>query len=149
MQLLGPGSLQSSAIIMRSNILRYCINNCRNWGRTTIRCWIHKTHPTPHPNRGAMGSSLLICLRKLKCYNGTVVYMDWYLQVWDRHYKDYTVVRPSFLSHNENRILVRQHLYIDTAPWWLKYKLHIIIAEFLAANFSKLWWFKSPLLLYV
>ena len=38
-----------SAVIMRSNIVSYYINNYRNWGRISIRCWIHKRHPIPHP----------------------------------------------------------------------------------------------------
>ena len=34
--------LQLKAIKKRSNIVRYCINNCRNLGRISIRCWVHK-----------------------------------------------------------------------------------------------------------
>ena len=33
--------IQSSAVITRSSIVRYY----RNWGRISIRCWIHKRHP--------------------------------------------------------------------------------------------------------
>ena len=40
------------------------------------------------------------------------------------HYKDKTVVRPSYLS-NGNPILVRRHLYIATAPWTLLFKSFI------------------------
>ena len=29
--------IQSSAVITRSIMVRYCINNCRNWGRVSIR----------------------------------------------------------------------------------------------------------------
>ena len=43
-------SIQSSAVIERSNMIRYCMHNCRNWGITPIRWWTHKTH-----NRWAMG----------------------------------------------------------------------------------------------
>ena len=32
--------VQSSAIITRSNIVGYYINDYRNWGRKSIRCWI-------------------------------------------------------------------------------------------------------------
>ena len=34
--------IQSSAVITRSSIVRYHINNFSNWVRTSIRCWIHK-----------------------------------------------------------------------------------------------------------
>ena len=27
--------------------MKYCINNCWNWGRISTRCWIHKSHPIP------------------------------------------------------------------------------------------------------
>ena len=39
-----------------SDIVRYLINNCRNWGRISIRCWIPKRHIIPQPNKRAMGS---------------------------------------------------------------------------------------------
>ena len=48
---VGMSLVQSSAIIMCSNI-RYCINDCRNSGRISIRCWIHKRHRIPRPNYG-------------------------------------------------------------------------------------------------
>ena len=48
-------SIQSSAVIMWSNIVTYYTNNYRNWGRILIRCWIHKRHPIPHPNGRDMG----------------------------------------------------------------------------------------------
>ena len=57
--------LQSNAIITRSNLVRYYINNHRNWGRISIRCWTHKKHPIPPPNRRAMGCPLWIFMRKL------------------------------------------------------------------------------------
>ena len=34
--------IQSSAVITQSNKVRYCINNCRNCGRISIRCWIYQ-----------------------------------------------------------------------------------------------------------
>ena len=42
-------NIQSSADITRSNIVRYCINNCRNSGRMSIRCWISQktSHTSP------------------------------------------------------------------------------------------------------
>ena len=43
-------AIQMTAVIRRSIIVRYYINNYRNWGRISIRCWIHKRHPMPRPN---------------------------------------------------------------------------------------------------
>ena len=34
-----------NAVIVQSKIVRCCINNCRNWGKISIRCCIHKRHP--------------------------------------------------------------------------------------------------------
>ena len=46
-----PGLLQiqSSAVTTWSNIVRYYINNYRNWSRTSIRCWIYRRHPPKSP----------------------------------------------------------------------------------------------------
>ena len=57
--------IQSSAVITRSSIVRYHINNFSNWVRTSIRCWIHKRRPIPRPNGLAMGCLLWIFVRKL------------------------------------------------------------------------------------
>ena len=60
--------IQSRTVITRSSIVRYYINNYRNWGRISIRCWIHKRHPIPRPNGQAMGCLLGIFVRKLTTY---------------------------------------------------------------------------------
>ena len=57
--------LQSNAVITRSNIVTYYINNFRNWGWISIRCRIHKRHPIPRPNGQTMGHLLWIFVRKL------------------------------------------------------------------------------------
>ena len=57
--------IQSSAVITRSNIVRYCINNCKNCGRISIRCWMHKIHPIPGPNGWAMWCLLWIFVIKV------------------------------------------------------------------------------------
>ena len=51
------GNIQSSAIIMRSNIVKYY----RNCGRISIRCWIHKIYPIRRPNGRVMRFLLRIC----------------------------------------------------------------------------------------
>ena len=53
--------VQCSAVIKQSNIVRYCINNYRNWGRISTRCWIH----IPCPNGRAMGCLLWLFMRRL------------------------------------------------------------------------------------
>ena len=58
-------SVYHSAVITWSNIVRYYINNYRNWGRILIRCWIHKRYPIPHPSGQAMGCLTWIFVRKL------------------------------------------------------------------------------------
>ena len=47
--------IQWSVVITQSKIVRYYINNYRNWGRLSIKCWIYKRHPIPRPNGRAMG----------------------------------------------------------------------------------------------
>ena len=54
----------SSAVITRSNIVRYYIYDYRNWSRISIRYWNHKRHPIPRPNGRAMGCILWIFVRK-------------------------------------------------------------------------------------
>ena len=87
--------VQLSAVITRSNIVRYYINNYRNWGRISIRCWIHKSRPIPRPNGRAMGVSFVnICekidrvittphciLENLKCYNSAALYLPFDLDL--------------------------------------------------------------------
>ena len=57
--------LQSSAVIMRSNIVRYYMNNYRNWDRISTRCGFHIRHPISRANGRAMGCLLWIFVRKL------------------------------------------------------------------------------------
>ena len=57
--------VQSSVFITWSNIVRYCMNNYRNSGRLSIRCWTHKRHPIARPNGRAMGCLLWIFVRKI------------------------------------------------------------------------------------
>ena len=42
--------IQQRAVLTRSNIVRCFKNNCQDWGRISIRCWIHKKHLIPGPN---------------------------------------------------------------------------------------------------
>ena len=58
-------SIQSSAVITRSDIVRLYIDSYRDWGRISIKCWMHKRHPWPRSNGWAMGYLLWIFVRKL------------------------------------------------------------------------------------
>ena len=42
--------LKSIAVVMQSNIVRYYINNYRNWSNISIRFWTYKRHHIPRPN---------------------------------------------------------------------------------------------------
>ena len=84
-----PLHIQSSAVIMWSNIVRYYINNYRNWCRILIGCWIHKRHPIAHPNRWAMGCLLWIFVRKFTTLQGHSTVL-WYWPL--------LVVSPSSLA---------------------------------------------------
>ena len=57
--------VQSSAVITRSHIKRYYMNDYRNCCRISIRYWIHKRHPIPRPNWRAMGCLLWIFVGKV------------------------------------------------------------------------------------
>ena len=59
--------VQLSAVITRSNIVWYCINNCRNSSRISIRIRTHKRHLIPLPDGRAMGCILWIFVRTPHC----------------------------------------------------------------------------------
>ena len=70
--------VQSSAVITRSNIVRYYINNYRNWDRISIRCWIHKRHPIVRPNGRAMECLLWIFVKE---YDRVITAPHWIMQI--------------------------------------------------------------------
>ena len=52
----------------RYNVVHCCKklhNNFRNWGRISIRCWIHRRQPISCPNGRAVGRLLLIFCEKI------------------------------------------------------------------------------------
>ena len=57
--------IQSSTVIMWSNIVRYCINECMKSDRISFKYWIHKRHTIPCAKWWAMGCLLTIFFRKL------------------------------------------------------------------------------------
>ena len=68
--------IQSSAVIMRSNIARYYINNCRNWYRISIRCWIHIRHPYISLTSELWGVFCEYLWENWQRYNGTALYLN-------------------------------------------------------------------------
>ena len=73
-------TIQSNAVITRSNIVTHCINNCRNWGRISIRRRIHKIHPVPRPN-GELWVVFCECFwENWPRYIGTALYLK-YIQI--------------------------------------------------------------------
>ena len=101
--------LQSSAIITRSNVIEYYINDYRNWGRISIRCWIHKRLPIPHPNGVFCGYIYL--WENWQRYNSTVLYQNWpqakqakshdshfLYQWWPNATMPYDVTKPQWVN---------------------------------------------------
>ena len=67
--------LQSSAVITRSNIVRYYINDYRNWGRISTRCWIHKKNTAYLTLTGELwGVFCKYLWENWPRYNGTALY---------------------------------------------------------------------------
>ena len=67
--------IQSSAVMTRCNIVRYYINDYRDWCRKSVRCWIHNRHPKLRPNRWAVGCFCEYLWQNLTRYNGTAMYL--------------------------------------------------------------------------
>ena len=67
----------------RCNAVQYCkilYKNKRNWGRISIRCWIYKRHPIPHPLMGELWGIFCEYLwEKRPHYNSTTLYVDIFL----------------------------------------------------------------------
>ena len=68
--------IQSSAVITRSIIVRYCNNNYRNWGRISIRCWIHKDTQLPALTSELWGVFCEYLWENWPRYNGTTLYIQ-------------------------------------------------------------------------
>ena len=80
---------QLSAVMTRSNIVRNYTNDCRNWGRISTRCWIHKRHPYLALTGELWGVFCEYLWENWPRYNGTALYCtNHYLRQWG----------PKFLS---------------------------------------------------
>ena len=68
--------VQSSAVITRFNIVRYYINEYRNWSRIWIRRWIHKDTPYLALTGEIWGVFCGYLWENWPRYNGTALYWD-------------------------------------------------------------------------
>ena len=127
----GSGLVQSSAVTMWSNVVRYFINNYRNWGRISIRRWIYKRHTIPCHNRWAMGCFLWIYvhvfIRKKTHYNGTAwLYVQfpifrtqlesfwfwWMLEInkkWNNNFWNLEMICIGLIQISELKLRQKQH----------------------------------------
>ena len=74
-------AIQWSAVITRSDIVRYYMNNYKKCVRISTRLWIHKRHPIPRPSGRVMGCPLRIFWENGPRYNGTALYLNWCVYV--------------------------------------------------------------------
>ena len=72
--LISENSVQWSAVITRSDIVRYYMNNYKKCIRMSTRLWIHKRHPIPRPSGRAIGCPLRIFWENGPRYNDTALY---------------------------------------------------------------------------
>ena len=69
--------IQSSAVITRFNIVRYYINEYRNWSRIWIRRWIHKDTPYLALTGEIWGVFCGYLWENWPRYNGTALYLKY------------------------------------------------------------------------
>ena len=119
--------IKSSAIITQSNIVRYCINDSRNWGRISIRCWIHKRHLIPCPNGRAMGVFVDICEKIDRVI--TALHCITYLLTCRHDQYGEAGFHPGQLllghrqqCHCQCCSCRRQRLASDNAVWWKRHQ---------------------------
>ena len=74
--------VQWSAVIKRSNIVRCYINDYRNWGRISIRCWTLKRQAIPRPHERVIGVFWEYLWENLPHHNGTALYQQETLTVF-------------------------------------------------------------------
>ena len=109
-----PNSIQSSVVITGSNIIRYYLNNYRNWGR----------HPIPLPNGGTMGCLLRIFVRKSVITHRTVLPDATLLS---RIKAPCNVIEETDIkvqAHDTYRKCVNEQLKVNSSPIWFECVIH-------------------------
>ena len=112
MQVSNDGNIiQLNAFITQSRIVRYYINDYRNWGRISIRCCIYIRHPIPRPNGRAMVCLLWIFMRKLT----TLLWHCIMIQIeWAFHFAVLKIMiqLSQKIAHNMTTVQVwNKHIY--------------------------------------
>ena len=92
--------IQLSAVITWSNIVRYYINNYRNWGRISIRCWVHKNIPYLTLTGELWGVFCEYLWENWQHHNRTILYQF--------------SARLCYLQYIGNGHIVLQYIYIYT-----------------------------------
>ena len=77
--------IQWKAVITRSNMIRFCINDCRTSGRISIKRWFHK-----RLSGRAMGCLLWFFFENWPLYNSSalyqqkekIIYLHWHGLAW-------------------------------------------------------------------
>ena len=121
----------SSTVTTRSNVIRYHINNYRNWSRISIRWWFHK-RPPYLPLTGSYGVSFVntwpryngphctIKLLKLQLtyisidnesHKCTAQYEDYLFQRWGFSLFCYTVIRVTIIRENNLQVRRISHCF--------------------------------------
>ena len=77
--------VQWSAFITQSNIVRYDMNNYGNWGRISIRYWIHKGTPYLALTGELWGVFCKYLWEKWPRYNGTALHLSFHGSVFYRY----------------------------------------------------------------
>ena len=66
---------ESNAVITRSTIVRYYIDNYRNWARISTRCWSTRDHLCPALTVELWDVFCEYLWENWPCYNSTAVYL--------------------------------------------------------------------------
>ena len=99
------GLIQWSAVITRSDIVRYYMNNYKKCVRMSTRLWIHKRHPIPRPSGRAMGCPLRIFWENGPRYNGIALYVS--ILYWPTTPRAwYPSMIPNWFHDKESQITV-------------------------------------------
>ena len=103
--------IQLSAVITRSNIVSYYINNYKNWGRILFTCWIHINTPYLALTGELWGVFCEYLWENLPRYNGTALY-------YDRSYsKDFRFPWVNSWSPKYVKLFSKSHYGLSFAQW--------------------------------
>ena len=112
-------TVQSSAVITRSNIIWHCTHHCRKWSRISIRGWTPKRHPIPRPDGRAIWVSFVNILEKVDLTIMTqIVYDTW---------TTYTITWVQISTNIDQPILLEQNYGTHSGFVLYLYYAHVVI----------------------